>query len=473
MLPMNEPDWHGEKAKRERQQAMRAASERAFVLGMMVTALLIGIGIFVAIKILAAPRPDSRPTLTDQPGSFIGIRVLPTFDTIDVTATAEAAFRLWNVTGTAVQVARVDTMVAAAETATARPTVTPTPFLSATPDPSPTLLPTIANALPSIATQITEFSLMPASAVSNGVPSLKPIRVLPVIPLVGYGFAGTRYGTDGNLYVAHTRGLDIAVCDPNEAYWIIDTTTGQKIDQIADPSMVSPKSIAFDSDANAYILATDCKQRVHAVFKFDGHHKWVDTFPIVGGDDLAVTSDKRIVVALSGFADNSVAQPHLIELRSDPGTGRLYQYATLKIGADPDGHFSSLTIIRVYNLPNWYDFVYMVWTSPSDFDHLQSIGMNSTVAWENLTDSALQSGPIYENNHALQVDNLATPDGATIYGLALDGRRAVQFQSQTGQQTVLFPIPGLNATAFAIDTTSKHWFVAGQPIAAANTPLAS
>jgi hypothetical protein len=309
--------------------------------------------------------------------------------------------------------------------------------------------------LPTIGTQLAEYSL---AVTSGGLPGLTQKRKLSVTPLAGYGFVGTRFGPDGHLYVAHTRGLDTAVCDPNEAYWIVDTQSGQKIDQISDPALTSPKRIAFDSQSNVYILATDCKQRVHAVFKFDARHHWVDTFPIIGGDDLAVTSDDRVVVAISGFADNSVSQPHLIELQSD-SNGRLYQYATLKIGADPGGHYRSITIFRALNRS---DFVYMVWASNADFDRLQSIGMNSSVTWENLDDTALQGGPIYDNQHALQIDNLATTDGSTLVGLALDRQHAVTFQNPSGQ-VVSFPIPGLIAMSFAIDPTTQHWFIAGQP----------
>ncbi len=446
-LPDNDPDWHGEKAKRERQRAIRAASERAFVLGMAATALLIVIGIIVAVRIQTVPFVpirDGGPIVIAPP---YDVQTLY-FSGTSAVVTAQEANRLFGVTQTAAHIAQVDTMVAAAETATAMPS----PTLTTLPNPTPTL---------PASSRLFEYEYA-----SNA--GLTQVRPLPVMPMAGYSFGGARVGPEGHLYVTHTRTLDIAACDPNEAYWIIDTQSGQKIDQIADPSLISPKRIAFDSVGNAYVLATDCKWRVHALFKFDTHRHWIDTFPIVGGDDLTITSDDRVLVALSGFADNSVPQPHLIELRSDPTTGKLFQEATLKIGADPDGHYRSILIVNTNTQPRGPDFLYLVWTGSSAFDQLQGIGVAPNLTLENVRDSALQSGPIRDNSGAVQIDNLAMIGSGTLVGLTLDHRHAVLFLNPNGQ-VLAFPIPGLNVASFAIDPTTQHWFIAGQPDAA-NAP---
>ncbi|MHB8625878.1 MAG: NHL repeat-containing protein [Aggregatilineales bacterium] len=456
-LPEHDPDWHGEKAKRERQRTIRAASERAFVLGMAATALLIVIGIIVAVRIQIVP---IVPVRSDRP-----IVIAPPYDVqtlyfygTSAVATAQEANRLLGLTQTAAHIAQVDTMGAAAETATAMPspTLTPVPTL-------PAVVPTVSES-----SRLFEYVYNAGSFASNGLPSLAQVRALPVLPMAGYSFGGAQVGPEGHLYVTHTRDQDIAACDPNEAYWIIDTQSGQKIDQIADPSLISPKQIAFDSAGNAYVLATDCKWRVHAVFKFDTHRHWIDTFPIVGGDDLTITSDDRILVALSGFADNSIPQPHLIELRSDPTTGKLFQEATLKIGADPDGRYRSILIVNTNTQPRRPDFLYLVWTTYSAFDQLQSIGLAPNLTLENVRDSALQTGPIRDNLGAVQVDNLAMIGSGMVVGLTLDHHSAVQFQNPNGQ-VITFPIPGLNVASFAIDPTTQHWFIAGQPDAA-NAP---
>lgn len=439
----DKPDWHGDKAKRERQRTIRVVSERAFVLGMAATTVLILLGIIVATRIQSGiPVNITVAAINPSP---LNLEINPS------QATQEAE-RILNMTQTSVHNELVDTMVAAAETATAFPS--PTSTLG------PTHLPPTPTPLGP--TQLVEYRLKPSGTESDGLPRLTEIRVLPVKPISGYVFGGARVGPDGYLYVAHSRDLDITACNANEAYWIIDTQNGQKVDQIADASLVSPKRIAFDSAHNAYVLAVDCKQRAHAIFKFDAQRNWVDTFPIIGGDDLAITGDDRILVAISGFADNSVPQPHLIELQSDLKTGKLFQVMPLNIGDIADGHYRSILILSTGTQPEVNDLLYLIWAGSASFDQIQSIELKPATAIDTLSDSALQTDPIYDVVGRVQIDNLALADGNTIVGLSLDQRHIAQFQSRAGQ-VLSFPIPGMVATSFAIDPVTQYWFMTGQP----------
>jgi hypothetical protein len=248
----------------------------------------------------------------------------------------------------------------------------------------------------------------------------------------------------------------VIACDTNEAYWLIDPKTAQLVRRIDYSAMVSPNRIAFDSQANVYILGVDCKQRVHAVFKFDRSGHWIDTFPIVGGNDLAITVNDRILVALSGFVNDSVPQAHLIELSSNPQTGKLAQVATLQIGTAIGGHFRSLLIFMSSD-----DYLFMVWAGVDAPDHLESFGAVAEVPLAGLNAGFLQDGPIHDTAGNLQVDNLDHV-GVSIVGLSLDRRNAVLFTNPQGG-ALTFPIPGLRATSFAIDPSSTHWFVVGQP----------
>ncbi len=484
--PEREPDWHGQKAKHKRETSVRKTIARSLIAGILMSILLVVVSVFALTELQNLPQasddtamlPSRLSPLTAAPMTLTAtaqtlIKLRSTWaaqatSVAQVTQTAYYIAASWGLTAIspghdhavqtdfaasqtqAISDQETSEVIAKTETLIPTPTFTSIPAIAMTP-----------YSLP-MSTRLLEYVFKSFDAASNTIgPNLTLVKTLPITPTIGYSFSNIRFGPDGNLYVAHTRSQAMGACDPNEGYWIVNPGSEQLTNRVSFQSMIDPQRIAFDREHNIYIVAVDCKQHVHAVFKFDTHDQWIDTFPIVGADDIAVSNDNRILVALDGYSENNLVHPRLLELRSDPVTGHLKQMALLKIGNSAAGHFRSLLIFEQSPHQPMENYWYLVWAGEQSTDALQSTDWLPMMALEQMTSSGLLQGPIQDVHGRLQVDNL-DHYGASLFGLSLDRRHAIFFQDVNGT-AVQFTIPGIIANSFGIDPISGIWVIAGQP----------
>jgi hypothetical protein len=414
-------DWHGENAKAKRESAVRRATIRAFLIGAILAVIGIG-GVVVYIQ--------SRP--------------VPTTVTLIVIATPAPT-------------ATSDPRTATAQEASAR-TAIAVALTSGAPTHTPTLAPTIAGDQPpsDLPDQLAAYRY---DRRGSGAPRLTFQTWLPISARVGYHLSGARFDQRGRLYVAHARSAQLSSCNApanaDDAYWIIDLgqdpANAKIVGQLRSPMMVSPKRIAFDGQNNAYILAADCKQQTYAVFKFDARGQWVDTFPIIGGTDLAVTVDNRLLVAITGYADSTIPQAHLLELVSDPASGALKQIAQFDSGS-PAGFYRALLAD-----PTQAGTLSVLWVEPKVPERLSQLTF--TPAQTTIMPGGTMSATI-ETSQGIAVpslDNLTSQNGQ-VFGLGLT--RRVIFQLAAGQITPI-PFGKLYARTFAIGP--DYWLLVGPP----------
>ena len=415
-------DWHGDNAKRKRDNAVRRATVRAFVIGAMLA--VIGVGALAVFGLSQAVPPQ----LITQ---IVSATPLPTATSDPLTATAaEAAAR---------------TLIAVALTGGA-PTRTPT-----------TAATVPAGGASTNPDQVAQFRAAPDS---SGQKQLTFVQWLPIQAEPGYQFRGAQFDPHGLLYIAHSRGEGdgIAQCnmpaDADDAYWIIDVSANPpyRVGELRDPMLVSPKRIAFDSKGNAYVLAADCKQQSYAVFSFNAQGRWVDTFPIIGGIDLAVSADDRLFVAVTGYASATVPQAHLLELRRDQGSGALQQVAQFNSG-NPAGFYRALLAGTPSDATLWG-----AWVEPNVPERLARLGVSTADDSGGTPGSAdLQSLDTSQGIPIPAVDNLAR-DQQRLFGLSLS-RRAIGALSDTPIQVI--PFSGLYARTLAVQGNS--FYMAGPP----------
>ncbi len=392
----NQPDWHGEKGKRKREQTIRSASIRAFVISSSVGFLIFVISAWIVLQ----HRFDATPPK--------GLPATQYFNDINADLTAIAAD-------------------AARSTMTAQPIQSDRIFAG-------------------------DFVTQP------GTPTL-PAPQAQIGPLAGYHFTGMQFGPDGNLYAAHTRGLGITDCAADEAYWVIDSHSMQTVRKITYASLVSPKRIAFDSQDNAYIIAADCQRRAEALFKFSASGEWIDIFPLPDGeraDDIAISSDNQILLAISYTQAESSPQPHLLEIHTNSGNGRFTTADAAQIGNEVGGRYLSLKMVP---LPTSHaDYLYMAWLNSDRGEELQSLILNAQSDFAAMNPANLQISTLVAPGDFL-IDNLANA-GQTVYGLREDRRFGVVCYDPVANN-VLTSIPISDSGSFAIDPHTHQWFLAG------------
>ncbi len=328
-------------------------------------------------------------------------------------------------------------------TATAPPTAIPTalPSVTALPTALPVNTRTVAKS------RIIEYSGAYATSVQL---NLTFFHELAALPKPGYSFRSLRIGHDQQLYVAHTRSLGPAPCDKDEAYWIIGAD-GTQSASIADPSMVSPTQIAFDSFENRYVLARDCKQGVPALFWFNAENQLMSIFPLAAvGDDVAITPDNRIFVTLSGFAagDENGKQNHLLELRADQKTNIISEVERYGY-TDAIRRYRSLTVTPLLEM-------FILQTQPDEWDSLLTFSLNDP-------SQPQQKGTLFMLEPG-SVTNLLFYEGA-LFGLDIANGTLIQFADKNGNNRSS-PIPHVRPQSFTVNPANGHWFVAGDDVPA-------
>ena len=413
-------DWHGEIAKEKRDTAARRATFRAFIIGAIVALILIG---------------GLVDYILSQPSPALVIVILSATPASSATGDPRTA--------------TAQEIIARTEIAIALTSGAPTLI--------PTIVPTTAGAkMPSsLPDQLAEYAYnakLPADQ------RLTFYRWLPIAAKPGYRLLGAQWNNSKRLlYIAHARTETLSSCNSpanaDDAYWMVDVAhyPASVVGQLRYPMMVSPKRIAFDAQDNAYILAADCKQQTYAIFKFNTRGQWVDTFPLIGGTDLTVTADNRLLVAVSGYADTSIPQAHLLELHSNPDGG-LQQVADFNSG-NPSGFFRALLASTS---------LYTVWDEPKVPERLSQRPLPAAVVTD-IPSRSTQSAIAFEDPSTGVVvpslDNLVSENGQ-LFGLSLT-RRAIMQLPLAADPFLVFPINRMYARTFAI--APDFWLLAGPP----------
>jgi len=441
----HEPDWYGHKQKRKRDGRVRRWIGAPFAFGILILAIMLVRGV---VLVWNASQPALLSTAyapSPMPSVLPAAVLTQTF--------AAVATEVHNIAFQQTAIAGFNA------TATAHASIT---AVSATPMPL----------------VIDGQLVQPATAIdhvyeytdANNAKGMDLLRILEVNSLPGYLLRGLQFGSDGLLYAAHTRNKGIGACDANEAYWVIDTKTSQH-ESIAYSAMVSARQIGFDTTGNMYILASDCEKQADAVFMFDSARHFVDSFTVIGADDLVVLNGDPLVF-ISGYANNYDAQPHILQLHGDSTTGKLTQVRQWFI--TNGGRFRSVALMEDRQIAG-------IWAMPDHADQLIRMipGPPATPTPMSFNNTSL-AGPLSifpaqptqwpgtfiqtASGGSIAVTNLALSNYNTLVGLRLDLRALVWFNTYDGR-VVETPLIGLTPHAFVIEPTTNHWFFSGQQVA--------